>query len=66
MTPETEANWKTLSKLAVEKQNISVAEHCYASLGDISKASYLRKIYKIIKVYETESGKTDGMSYYKV
>lgn len=52
MNPETEANWKTLATLAVEQQNISVAEHCYASLGDISKAAYLRKIDKIIRKYE--------------
>lgn len=42
MNPDTEANWKTLAKLALEEQNITVAEHCYASLGDICKASYLR------------------------
>jgi intraflagellar transport protein 172 len=51
MTNETQANWKTLAKIAVETQNISVAEHCYAALGDISKARYLRKIMRIIENY---------------
>lgn len=66
MTNETEANWKTLAKIAVETQNISVAEHCYAALGDISKARYLRKIMRIIENYEKETGRNDGISYYKV
>ena len=28
MNPETEANWRTLAQIAVEDQNITVAEHC--------------------------------------
>lgn len=42
LNSDTEANWKTLAKLALDEQNITVAERCYASLGDICKASYLR------------------------
>jgi intraflagellar transport protein 172 len=60
MNPETEANWKTLAKLSLENQNIIVAEHCYAALGDISKASYLRKINKMIYNYEKENNKPHG------
>jgi intraflagellar transport protein 172 len=48
MTPEIEANWKTLAKLAMEQQNLYVAERCYAALGNISKADYLRKINKLV------------------
>ena len=66
MNPETEANWKTLAKIAVEEQNIYVAEHCYAALGDISKARYLRKLIKLIINYKKETGKDDGINYYKV
>lgn len=47
LTPETEANWKTVAKLAIEQQNLQVAERCYAALGDISKADYLRKLNKM-------------------
>jgi len=43
LTPEIEANWRTLASFAIENQDIIVAEHCYAALGDISKATYLRK-----------------------
>ena len=62
MNPETEANWKTLAKIAVEEQNIYVAEHCYAALGDISKARYLRKLIKLIVNYKKETGKDDGIN----
>jgi hypothetical protein len=33
-----------------------VAEHCYAALGDIPKAQFLRKIVKLIRTYENETG----------
>jgi len=48
LTPETEANWKTLAKLAMEETNLYVAERCYAALGDVAKADYLRKLNKLI------------------
>ena len=48
MTNETEANWKTLAKIALECQNIYVAQHAYAALGDVAKANYLRSVLKII------------------
>ena len=48
LTPETEANWKTLAKLALEQQNLYVAERCYAALGNMAKADYLRKLNKLI------------------
>ena len=35
-------------------------------MGDISKSTYLRKVNKIIKTYEKETCKTDGMQFYKV
>jgi len=48
LTPETEANWKSLAKIAIEQQNLYVAERCYAALGNIAKADYLRKINKLV------------------
>ena len=35
-------------------------------MGDISKSTYLRKVNKVIKTYEKDTGKTDGMQFYKV
>jgi len=34
--------------MALEQQNLYVAERCYAALGNISKANYLRKINKLV------------------
>lgn len=50
----------------MECHDINVAEHCYAALGDISKAAYLRKLNKMIQTYKDETGKDDGVSHYKV
>jgi hypothetical protein len=47
MVPETEAMWKTLSKLALEDRQLLIAERCFAALGDISKAKYLKKVNEL-------------------
>jgi intraflagellar transport protein 172 len=66
MTPENEANWKTLANVALEEKNLLVAERCYSALGDISKAKYLHSIIKLVEKYKVETGKEDGLEYYKV
>ena len=65
LTTETEANWKTLAKVAVDSQDLLVAERCYAALGNVPKANYLRGVNKLIRQYEEET-KGDGYSYYLV
>eukprot|EP00826_Nyctotherus_ovalis_P043861 TRINITY_DN4676_c0_g1_i2.p1 TRINITY_DN4676_c0_g1~~TRINITY_DN4676_c0_g1_i2.p1 ORF type:complete len:185 (-),score=75.36 TRINITY_DN4676_c0_g1_i2:15-569(-) len=65
LTVETEANWKTLAKIALEKKNLTVAEWCYSAIGNISKAKYLHGINKLIKKFE-EDTKTDGSNFYLV
>ena len=54
LTPENEANWKALAKLALEAQNYFVAERCYAALGDVSKSRYYRKINELSRQEETQ------------
>ena len=54
LTPEIEANWRSLASIALESQDIIVAEHCFAALGDIAKATYLRKTYKMGQNYEQD------------
>lgn len=66
LTNETEANWKALAKMALETQNVYVAEHCYGALGDVAKAAYLKKIIDLLEGYQKESGRKDGINYYKV
>ncbi len=63
---ETEANWKTLARISLEEENLQVAEHCYAALGDIAKARYLRGINKLIMKIDQEQGVGQGVRNYKV
>eukprot|EP00795_Rhopilema_esculentum_P007500 gene7500-13279_t len=56
MTPETEAMWKTLSKLAVQEGNLPVAERCYAALGDVSKARFLHQVNELVDDIESKTG----------
>nr|CAB3255301.1 intraflagellar transport protein 172 homolog [Phallusia mammillata] len=65
MSPETEAMWTTLSKLALEGQQLYIAERCYAALGDVSKARYLKTTNQLMDEYERES-EGDGLEFYKV
>ena len=65
MSPETEANWKTLAKVALAEQNVIVAERCYSALGDIAKANYLHKIIKMMDYYKKQTGNENGLDYYK-
>ena len=46
MSLETEAMWKTLSHLVLEARQLHIAEHCFAALGDVSKAKTLQQINK--------------------
>ena len=62
---ETEANWKALAKLALQQMNIGIAERCYAALGNVARARYLRNVSKLMAKYEEET-KQDGKSFYLV
>ncbi|CUT99105.1 intraflagellar transport protein 172 [Echinococcus multilocularis] len=42
MAEETESMWKKLAEKALQALNLLVAERCYAALGLLSKAQYLR------------------------
>mmetsp|Transcript_26109 Transcript_26109/g.57041 ORF Transcript_26109/g.57041 Transcript_26109/m.57041 type:complete len:1764 (+) Transcript_26109:195-5486(+) len=46
LTPETEAQWMELSELALQNNQVVIAERCYAALGDIAKTRYLHKVVK--------------------
>ena len=47
MSSETEAMWRTLAKLSLEGKQLQIAERCYAALGDVSKAKFLRETLMI-------------------
>ncbi len=54
MSPEIEAMWRSLSVLALDKRDLLVAERCFAALGDVAKARYLRKLNKLAAQYKAE------------
>eukprot|EP00049_Salpingoeca_infusionum_P011387 m.198132 g.198132 ORF g.198132 m.198132 type:complete len:1733 (+) comp14914_c0_seq4:203-5401(+) len=55
---EAKAMWTTLASLALEAEELIVAERCYAALGNVAKARYLHKI--------NEASREEGSSSYKV
>ena len=60
MTAETEAMWRTLARMSLESRQLHVAERCYAALGDVSKAKYLRETLNVADVAADSFG-GDGM-----
>ncbi|KAG7214317.1 hypothetical protein INR49_004455 [Caranx melampygus] len=65
MSPETEAMWKTLSRLALEARQLHIAERCFAALGDVSTVRFLHQTNQVAdKVAEDTGG--DGMAFYQV
>ena len=65
LSPETEAMWQNLSELAVSNNRLHIAERCYAALGDVSRARYVRKVHKIAKFASQELG-GDGTNHFMV
>ncbi|XP_023687337.1 intraflagellar transport protein 172 homolog [Paramormyrops kingsleyae] len=65
MSPETEAMWKTLSRLSLEARQLHIAERCFAALGDVSKARFLNETNRIADNISKEYG-GDGTEYYQV
>ena len=60
MTAETEAMWRTLARMSLESRHLHIAERCYAALGDVSKAKYLRETLNVADVAADSFG-GDGM-----
>ncbi|KAL4649200.1 hypothetical protein GN956_G7681 [Arapaima gigas] len=65
MSPETEAMWRTLSKLSLEASQLHIAERCFAALGDVSKARFLNETNHIADRMAKEYG-GDGTEHYQV
>ncbi|CAG9326113.1 unnamed protein product [Blepharisma stoltei] len=62
-TPEIEANWKALAEIALEEQNLRVAEQCYSALGDVGKSRYLHKVNKLCDKHKAETAQEGIQSY---
>ena len=59
MSPESEAMWKTLSRLSLDGKQLHIAERCYAALGDVSKARYLHETNKVAQEAAAKDGVRD-------
>lgn len=66
MSLETEAMWKTLSRLALEAKQLHIAERCFAALGDVSKSKALRQINKIAEQSAEEMVNLTALTKYQV
>ncbi|XP_034856689.1 intraflagellar transport protein 172 homolog isoform X2 [Mirounga angustirostris] len=65
MTPETEAMWKTLSRLALEARQLHIAERCFSALGHVAKARFLHETNEIADQVSREYG-GEGTDFYQV
>ncbi|CAL8315982.1 unnamed protein product [Lota lota] len=65
MLPETEAMWKTLSKLSLEAGQLHIAERCFAALGDVSTVRFLHQTNHLADKVSQDTG-GDGSSHYQV
>ncbi len=52
VSEETETMWKTLARVALESQQYYIAERCYAALGDVAKARFLRETNRLAADHE--------------
>ncbi|KAJ3216179.1 hypothetical protein HDU67_009828 [Dinochytrium kinnereticum] len=64
MTPETEAMWKTLSTMALKDRKISIAQRCFAALGDIARSSFLQNLTEMMENFGLEE--RDGIHHYAI
>jgi intraflagellar transport protein 172 len=58
--PETDAMWRTLARVSLENKHLHIAERCYAALGDMAKARYLRETISIAEEAAEVAGGGDG------
>lgn len=62
---ESEGMWTQLGQAALEAGQLKIAERCYAALGDVARARYLRKTYRIAEL-AGNGNVQEGLSHYMV
>ncbi|XP_056150499.1 intraflagellar transport protein 172 homolog [Lampris incognitus] len=65
MSAETEAMWRTLSKLSLEAHQLHIAERCFSALGDVSTVHFLHETNQIAEKVSMEMG-GKGTDFYQV
>jgi intraflagellar transport protein 172 len=64
ISDETETMWRTLAKVALDTKSFFIAERCYAALGDVAKARFLRETNKLAA--ENQKTGYGGKDFYVV
>ncbi|KAL0271339.1 UNVERIFIED_CONTAM: hypothetical protein PYX00_008457 [Menopon gallinae] len=54
--PEAEGMWQNLAGIAVNLNNLPVAERCFAALGDVSRTHFLKETIKIGEEFAKSTG----------
>ena len=54
LTPETESMWDQLSALALQREDLSTAERCFAATGNVAKAHYLHDVNELSAQMDAE------------
>lgn len=62
---ESEGMWTQLGQAALDAGQLKIAERCYAALGDVARARYLRKAHRIAEMAGNGNAQ-EGMSHYIV
>uniref|UniRef100_A0A7S0YIK8 Intraflagellar transport protein n=1 Tax=Polytomella parva TaxID=51329 RepID=A0A7S0YIK8_9CHLO len=66
LTPETETQWQQLADAAEKSGFLSIAERCYAALGDIARTRFLHRMSKMASAAAAESGSGSGSDSFAV
>lgn len=53
------AMWHNLANIAMDRENLVVAQRCYAALGNVTRALYLQETREIAERYAQEVGDTN-------
>jgi len=64
-SPEVDAMWSALAQRALAEKQLPIAERCYAALGDIPRARFLRRTHKVAEYAAQQMG-GDGTEHYMV
>ncbi|XP_060947369.1 intraflagellar transport protein 172 homolog [Limanda limanda] len=65
VSPESEAMWRKLSRLALNARQLHIAERCFAALGDVSTLRFLHQTNQIADKVSSEMD-GDGTLFYQV
>lgn len=54
--PEAEGMWNNLATIAINENELKIAERCYAALGDIARTHFIKETLDIAEKYAEENG----------